>query len=806
MSIRYKVLMGCLSLTLLTVILGGITRESQRALGDVALRIYDQALMALSYLRASQNGLVNLRATIQQHEADAIAAGSAVGSIDHSKAIASALPAIRDDLEVARTRAMSPSGGEATTKLAAELDEMGRGTGKDTRAVLAKLQQFQLEFDTAVEIYAGDGFRYRRSAVQMVEQTLRNAAIAIAASVVVALLITFFLSRSIVPALCEAVSLAQAIAAGKLDNRITPRGGGEPSQLLGALATMQRSISDNLDRIKALMADQTASHANQMGEQNARFEAALNNMSQGLCMFDEEQRLSICNHRFVELFGEPVAGVAASCVLGAGVAAPLSATERLSIHDLPDGRIIAVSSEPMAGGGWVSTYEDVTERRRVEERLSYMARHDALTGLPNRTLFREHMELLGLRNARPAVLCLDIDRFKNVNDTLGHPIGDGLLREVAERLGAAAGPDDLLVRLGGDEFALVRADYHGPEEVATLAAEIVESMSRVFEIEGHQIVVSVSVGVALGETATHDADRLLKSADMALYRAKAEGRSTFRFFEADMDARLQARRSLELDLRAALGLNQFELFYQPLVLTQSGEIAGFEALLRWRHPERGLVPPLTFIPLAEEMGIIEEIGAWVIETACAEAMSWADDIKVAVNLSPIQFRNRFLASQVAGCLARTGLAPHRLELEITESVLLNDSDSVLTILNELKLLGVGISMDDFGTGFSSLSYLHKFPFDKIKIDQCFVRGLFESDGLAIVRAVIGLGRSLNLEVIAEGVETAEQLRALRDEGCLQAQGYHFSKPVPASEAKDLLAGRLAAQSPQQTFVALSSAA
>ena len=808
MSIRYKILLGCLSLTMLTVILGGITRESEKALGDVAIRIYDQAFLALSYLRAGQNGLANLRTAIHRREAEAMGADAAAGSGDHGGLVAAWLPPIRDDLDVARARAMSVEGSAAAARLGGQIDAIQLVAPRDTKRLLAELEQLQHEFDTAVEIYAGDGFRYRRSVGQMVESTLTNAWIAIAVSVAVALLITSVLSRSIVPAMREAVELAKAIAGGKLDNVIAPRGNGEPAQLLGALAAMQAAICGNLERINALMLKQRAKHADQLGEQNTRFEAALNNMSQGLCMFDEASRLVVMNPRYLEIFGlrsDVVrCGMAFSEVVGQliehGCYRPDLTTDTLCemtrtalsneattpvYRELADGRVIAATHRRMSSGGWVSTFEDVTDRRRIEERLSFMARHDALTGLPNRTLFREHMEQLREQGARPAVLCLDVDRFKNVNDTLGHPVGDGLLRAVADRLRAAALPTDLVVRMGGDEFAMVRADDGGPASAAALAAEIVDAVARPFEIDGHHVTVSASVGIAFAELAGLAAADLLKNADMALYRAKGEGRSTFRFFEAEMDACLQAKRSLELDLRAALRLDQFELFYQPLVDTALGRVAGFEALLRWRHPERGLVSPASFIPLAEEIGLIQEIGDWVIETACAEAVSWPDDIKVAVNLSPLQFRNRLLASWVATCLSKAGLSPSRLELEITESVLLADSQAVLTILNELKLLGVSISMDDFGTGYSSLSYLRKFPFDKIKIDQCFTRSLFETDGLAIVRAVIGLGRSLNMAVVAEGVETCEQLRVLEEEGCFQAQGYLYSKPRPAFELASL---------------------
>ena len=419
-----------------------------------------------------------------------------------------------------------------------------------------------------------------------------------------------------------------------------------------------------------------------------------------------------------------------------------------------------------------------------------MAHHDALTGLPNRVLFREHLRLTLARVRRGsglAVLCLDLDRFKPVNDTLGHPVGDALLRAVAERLQGCVRETDLVARLGGDEFAIIQEGAPQPVDATTLARRVVEAVAEPFDVDGHRIVIGTSIGIALAGDGQTSADALLKSADLALYRAKADGRGAWAFFEAEMDARMQARRLLEIDLRAALVDNQFQVFYQPLVETAHGEVSGFEALIRWNHPTRGMVSPAEFIPLAEEIGIIADIGAWVLRRACTDVMSWSGDLKVAVNLSPVQFRDKALAQAVARIVSETGMDPRRLELEVTESLLLGNDEAVLAILHDLRAMGVRIAMDDFGTGYSSLSYLRRFPFDKIKIDQSFVREMgVEDDCNAIVRAVVSLGRSLGMAVNAEGVETEQQFARLCAEGCGEVQGYLFSKPRPATEIPALL--------------------
>ena len=435
--------------------------------------------------------------------------------------------------------------------------------------------------------------------------------------------------------------------------------------------------------------------------------------------------------------------------------------------------------------------EHLAARQKLEAQLTHMAHHDGLTALPNRVLFRQEMEreLARARGGEAvAVLCIDLDHFKRVNDTLGHAAGDALLQGAADRLRACVRETDIVARLGGDEFAIVQVQAEQPRAATVLAERLIAELSRPFDIDGHQVVVGASVGIALAPSDGTDADQLMKSADMALYRAKADGRGVLRYFESEMDAKMQARRALELDLRKALAEHEFELFYQPIVDLQSNRVSGFEALLRWNHPTQGLISPADFIPIAEDMGLITPLGEWVLRQACREAAGWPERVKVAVNLSPAQFKSKALALVVTTALADSGLAPDRLELEITESVLLQDNDTVRGILHQMRALGVRISMDDFGTGYSSLSYLRSFPFDKIKIDQSFVRDMGQhDDSIAIVRAVAGLGRNLGMSTTAEGVETNEQLGRLREEGCTEVQGYLFSRPLPASEVPRLLA-------------------
>jgi diguanylate cyclase (GGDEF)-like protein/PAS domain S-box-containing protein len=444
--------------------------------------------------------------------------------------------------------------------------------------------------------------------------------------------------------------------------------------------------------------------------------------------------------------------------------------------------------------------EDIAERKRAEAQIARLAHYDPLTELPNRLLFQKDLSDALARASRRedlvAVHCLDLDRFKTVNDTLGHPIGDALLKAAAERLRRCVREGDTVARLGGDEFAVVQTGLTDPSDATRLATRIVEALAKPFDLQGHQVVIGASVGVAISPNDGSDSAELLKKADMALYRAKADGRGAFHFFERAMDDQLQARRTLEVDLRVALIQGQFELYYQPLFDLASNRVTGCEALLRWRHPTRGMVSPADFIPLTEEIGLIAPLGEWVLREACREAAAWPDHVRLAVNLSPAQFRDRRLVATVVSALSMSGLPAERLELEITESVLLQDNAANMSILHNLKALGVRISMDDFGTGYSSLSYLRSFPFDKIKIDQTFVRDILEDpDALAIIKAVLDLGASLGITTTAEGVETQAQLDELRRQGCSEIQGYFISRPKPAAELAEILGSGFAKPKP-----------
>ena len=455
------------------------------------------------------------------------------------------------------------------------------------------------------------------------------------------------------------------------------------------------------------------------------------------------------------------------------------------ILSLTDGRRIMINYAPVDIDSWLLTLEDITEQKQAEAKIVHMAHHDALTGLPNRVTFHNRLNdaiARGRRGEPSAVLCLDLDKFKHVNDLLGHPVGDALLQEVSKRLEQAIRETDTVARLGGDEFAILQTQLDQPSDTAILARRIIEALTMPFTLGGHQVLIGVSIGIATIPADGQDPDVLLKNADMALYEAKKAGRGGYRFFEPAMDAVMRARLTLETDLRLAIADSQFEAYYQPLVNIKTGSVAGFEALLRWNHPTRGLVPPSDLIPLAEETGLILQIGLWVLQQACRDAVQWPGNIKVAVNVSVVQFGCPTLIADVSAALASSGLAPERLELEITETVMLQDTDAVFETLQQLRDLGLGIAMDDFGTGYSSLNYLRRFPFSKVKIDRSFVAGLgFGAHSNAIVTAVTDLCETLGMSTLAEGVETDEQLEQLRSGTCGEAQGYLFSRPQPASE-------------------------
>ena len=573
------------------------------------------------------------------------------------------------------------------------------------------------------------------------------------------------------------------------------------------------------ERLKALEASLVKAEIDRaVAVESARFNVAVNAMAQGLCMFDRDDRLIVSNPRFKELLGIPSAAMTAGSPLTALIRAAV-ASGSVSIEnirklkgavdtvngpsqamsttwDITDGRSLLVTFDRLPGDGWLMTAADVTERRRAEAQIAHMARHDGLTGLDNRSEFRDRLETaarLAARGTPHAVLFLDLDHFKNVNDTWGHPVGDALLQAVTSRIRHCCRETDVIARLGGDEFAIIQPLHGDSSGAATLSERIIGELSRPFEIAGHQLHVGCSIGVAFAPDDGTEVDLLLKCADLALYKAKADGRNCFRFFDPTLDEVLQRRRVLELDLRHAVANNEFQVFYQPVINARSGQICTFEALLRWYRPDGSNIPPGDFIPVAEKMGLIHSLGGWALATACREATKWPAEVSVAVNLSPVQFARHDLVDTVRQALDASGLAPQRLQLEITEGSLLDDVAETMSTLHRLKDLGVSIAIDDFGTGYSSLSYLLKFPFDRVKLDRSFITDLGKRDQRDIVvRSIIAMCNGLGMRTTGEGVETQEQLAFLEKHRCSEAQGFLISRAVPGEQLPALLADRMTA--------------
>ena len=538
---------------------------------------------------------------------------------------------------------------------------------------------------------------------------------------------------------------------------------------------------------------------------NLQLEAAVNNMPLGLSMFDAQHRLLVCNRRYVEMYdlppeltlrGTPYCALWEHREKKGALHYPAEGSREPDFNrpgsmtiEFGSEKTYSVARQPLKGGGWVALHEDITLRRRQEQEITHLARHDPLTNLANRALFREQLQQALLRLGRGqgfAVLCLDLDRFKPVNDTLGHPVGDALLRQVSERLLSCVRQGDLVARLGGDEFAIIQANVRDSDSSEKLAVRVVEAVGKPYVINGHHIEISTSMGIVLAPRDGSDADLLMNNADLALYRTKADGRNGYSFFKSEMNEHVLVRRSLEADLRRALEEDGLSLWYQPAVCLKRGTVTGLEALLRWTHPERGTIAPAEFIALAEESGLMGEVGDWALRRACMQAARWSSPARVAINLSPLQIK-RNLTEVVLQALADSGLAPSRLELEITEVVLMQDSHNTLAMLHQLRQLGVRIVMDNFGRGYCSVSYLRSFPFDKVKVDRALIAGMDRSAPTrAVIAGIVGMGNGLRMSTVAEGIENFAQLQTIRGFGCSEAQGYFFSPAVAGSEVERLL--------------------
>jgi diguanylate cyclase (GGDEF)-like protein len=585
-----------------------------------------------------------------------------------------------------------------------------------------------------------------------------------------------------------------------------PEGAQTPTELARTLAVLKLNTEELLE------------HKRQLEQLNGWFEVALDNMARGLSMFDAEQRLIVCNKIYRDIYrlppeltqpGTPLSDIVRYHVrreTGSERAEDVEKQRKWIDHhvaelargkifsyvqELKDGRTILVNNQPLPNGGWVDLQEDITEKRRAEQRITWLARHDTLTEIANRFHFREQLEQ-ALRAARPgggfALHWIDLDKFKEVNDTYGHPVGDALLKSVARRLRGSVRGNDLVGRLGGDEFAIMQRNARKKEDIELLAGRLLRAIGEPHQVAGRTLEVDASIGIVHAPENGSTVDDLLRSVDVALYKAKFQGGGRFAFFTPDEDVKLRERHQLEIDLKSALGRGELILHYQPIVNLKAHQVTSFEALMRWNHPERGLIPPRDFIPTAEQTGLIVRMGEWALEQACADAASWPEPVKVTVNLSPVQFEAGDLVRATVRALEQSKLEAGRLELEITEGALLCDAPRTHEILHKLHALGVQIALDDFGTAFSSLSYLQNFRFDKIKIDQTFVREVpGGNDSYAIIHAVTELAKALKIETVAEGVETRKHLDTVEGAGCDEVQGFYFSHPVPSSEVGEVLA-------------------
>ena len=803
MSIRYKFFFAFSVLVTLACSLALFGFRGIVTSGDLVVGLYDGPLMGINHARAAHAALNEARLIVRSDLGD----GTRSETIPQFQAL---LTSIAEDLKIVRERvnhddvAMTLEKAErrigdwADTALKLLKPPPGGLTRVPTvLSIDKKSNDAVLALDDLVETVAAYGFGFRMDAERKVTAARVVMLALVAGTALVGLLLSGTFAISMSRPIFMAVQIAEKVAAGNFDNEIENGRRDEFGRLLGSLSVMQTSLKTRVDENLAV---------------TAKLDAALNNMTQGLCMFGADNRLLLWNRRYLEIYRIASDGISAGCNLEQMLEANILAgtaycdlahcAEKLETAtntrspdsftaELADGRTVYVSYQPIDNGGWISTHEDVTERKKSEAQIAYLALNDPLTELPNRAAFNAHVAKIFRRAATThegfSVLCIDLDRFKDVNDEYGHLVGDLFLCEVARRLERICN-GAFLARLGGDDFAVVSSGGLQPATVQELCTRLSELFDLPVHINGANINGSLTVGISLYPQDGSDADTLIACAEAALYRAQADDSGTISFFDASIDKKTRETRLLQQELIAALKNNELKVHYQPQALT-NGQVVGFEALVRWQHPVRGMISPGLFIPLAEEVGIVSLIDEWVLRESCREAATWTVPLSVAVNLSPINFGAGDISSKIFSILLETGLHPGRLEIEITEGVLIDDFDRAISTLRRIKNLGVRIAMDDFGTGYSSLSYLQSFPFDKIKIDQTFVAniGRNHQSGM-IIQAILGLGHNLGLPVLAEGVETEEQLAFLSKGGCDEVQGYFIGRPQPISLYANLVTG------------------